>query len=189
MGTRRGERYIGPYEVLASHPVYENAWLKLREDRVKHRDGRESTFAVVAMRPGVTVLPMEKDGSVYLVREFRYAAAAATLEAVSGAIESGETPEQAGLREIAEEVGLVASEWVDMGIINPFTSLVHSPNHMFLARKLAHIRRSAQAGEHVEVVTMPFDDAYRAVLRGEISHGASCVLILKTWEFLQRQTR
>ena len=189
MGMRRGERYIGPYEILMSHPVYENGWLKLREDRVKHRDGQESTFAIVTMKPGVTVLPMEADGSVHLVREFRYAVAEATLEAVSGAIESGETPEQTGLREIGEEVGLVASEWVDMGVVNPFTSLVHSPNHMFLARKLSHIRRSPQAGERVEVVTMPFEDAYRAVLRGEITHGASCVVILKTWEFLQRQQR
>jgi ADP-ribose pyrophosphatase len=192
MGARRGERYIGPYEILMSHPVYENAWLKLREDRVKHRDGQESTFAIVTVTPGVTVLPMEADGGVYLVRGFKYAVAAATLEAVSGAIESGETPEQAGLREIGEEVGLVASEWVDMGVVNPFTGLVHSPNHLFLARKLSAIRRSGALpppGDRVEVVTMPFDDAYRAVLRGEITHGPSCVVILKTWELLQRQQR
>jgi ADP-ribose pyrophosphatase len=187
MGARRGERYIGPYEILMSHPVYENAWLKLREDRVKHRDGRESTFAIVAMKPGVTVLPMDKDGTVHLVREFRYAVGEATLEAVSGAIESGETPEQAGLREIGEEAGLVAAEWVDMVVINPFTALIHSPNHLFLARKLSRMNRTAQAGEQVDVVTMPYEEALRAVLRGEITHGASCVLILKTREFLERQ--
>jgi ADP-ribose pyrophosphatase len=192
MGARRGERYIGPYEILMSHPVYENAWLKLREDRVKHREGQESTFAIVTLKPGVTVLPMEADATVYLVREFRYAVAEATLEAVSGAIESGETPEQAGLREIGEEVGLVAAEWVDMGVVHPFTSLVHSPNHIFLARKLSPIRRAGALpppGGGVEIVTMPFDDAYRAVLRGEITHGASCVVILKTWELLQRKQR
>ncbi len=189
MGTRRGERYVGPYEILMSHPVYENVWLKLREDRVKHRNGHESTFGIVAMKPGVTVLPMDADGTVTLVREFKYALAETTLEAVSGAIESGETPEQAGLREIGEEAGLVAAEWVDMGVINPFTTLIHSPNHMFLARKLSPIRRTTTAGEVVEVVTMPFDDALQAVLRGQITHGASVAVILKTEIFVRRAPR
>jgi ADP-ribose pyrophosphatase len=189
MGARRGERYIGPYEILMSHPVYENAWLKLREDRVKHRNGQESTFGIVSTKPGVTVLPMDEDGTVSLVREFKYALGDTTLEAVSGAIESGETPEQAGLREIGEEVGLVAAEWVDMGVINPFTTLVHSPNHMFLARKLSPIRRSPQAGEQIEVVRMPFDDALQAVLRGQITHGASVAVILKTEIFVKRGAR
>jgi len=193
MGLRRGERYLGPYEILMSHPVHENPWLKLREDRVKARDGRESTFGVVTMRPGATVLPMEEDGRVHLVREFKYAVGEMTLEAVSGAIESGETPEQAGLRELGEEVGLTAGEWVDMGLINPFTTLVYSPNHMFLARKLSRVRSSAGwqrpplSREQIEVVTMPFDDAVQAVLRGQISHGASCVLILKAKLFLERR--
>ena len=109
MGARRGERYVGPYEVVMSHPVYENARLKLREDRVKRRDGRESTFGIVTINPGVTVLPMDQDGTVTLVREFKYAFGESTLEAVSGEIESGETPEQAGLREIGEEAWLVAT--------------------------------------------------------------------------------
>ncbi|MCJ7821864.1 MAG: NUDIX hydrolase, partial [Armatimonadetes bacterium] len=180
MGVRRGEKYVGPYEILMSRPVYENPWIKVREDQVRHRDGRESSFGVVAMKPGVTVLPMEEDANVYLVREFKYAVGEVMLEAVSGAIESGETPEQAGLREIGEEVGLVASEWLDMGLLNPFTTVVPSPNHMFLARKLSHLRRTKQANEQVEVVKMPFDDALQAVLRGQITHGASCVLVLKT---------
>ncbi len=189
MGARRGERYVGPYEIVMSHPVYENAWLKLREDRVKHRSGQESTFGVVSMKPGVTVLPMDEDGTVYLVREFKYALADTTLEAVSGGIESGETPEQAALREIGEEVGLVAAEWVDMGLINPFTTLVHSPNYMFLARKLSLNRRpgAQSAGERIEVVKMPFEDALQAVLRGQITHGASVALILKTEIFVRNK--
>lgn len=184
MTSRRGERYVGPYEVLMSRPVYENPWIRVREDQVRHRSGEEATYGVVAMKPGVTVLPMEDDGSVHLVREFKYAVGQSTLEAVSGAVESGETPEQAGLREIGEEVGLVASEWVDMGLVHPFTTVVASANHMFLARKLSRIRRQAQAREEIQTLKMPFEEALEAVLKGEIAHGASCVLILKTHLYL-----
>ena len=189
MGSRRGERYVGPYEIVMSRPVYENPWINVREDEVRHRSGEKAKFGVVDMKPGVTVLPMDEDGSVHLVKEFKYALGEVTLEAVSGAIESGETAEQAGLREIGEEVGLVATEWIDMGMINLFTTVVRSPNHMYLARKLSEIRRSPETKARIEMAKMPFDDALQAVLRGEITHGASCVVILKTQQFLNRPKR
>jgi ADP-ribose pyrophosphatase len=161
----------------------------VREDHVAHRDGEESTFGVVVMKPGVSVLPMDENGEVTLVREFKYAVGEATLEVVSGALESGESPETAALRELSEECGLTAAEWIDMGVLNPFTTIVNSPNHMFLARGLLKARRLPEASERIEVVRMPFDDALYAVLRGEITHGASCALILKTKFFLERGTK
>jgi len=191
MTTPSGGRYVGPYTILHSKPIYENQWLKLREDRVQRLGGEESMFGIVAMRPGVTVLAMEENNDVYLVREFKYAIGEETLEAVSGAIESGESPEIAGLRELSEETGLIASEWIDMGVVNPFTTVVNSPNHTFLARGLSRTRRAphAQSKEKLQVESMPFEDALRAVLRGGITHAASCVLILKTQLFLEKKGR
>ena len=193
MSASSSGRRVGPYDILHSKPIYENAWIKLREDRVSWRGGAEQVFGVVAMRPGVSVLPLEEDGSVYLVREFKYVIGEESLEVISGAMESGEKPEHTGLRELSEECGLIAAEWVDLGVVNPFTTIVHSPNHMFLARKLSKVSRAPGAGneggDRVSVVKMPFDDAYRAVLKGEITHGASCVLILKTREYLERKGR
>jgi ADP-ribose pyrophosphatase len=191
MTTPSGGRYVGPYTILHSKPIYENQWLKLREDRVQRTGGPETTFGVVAMRSGVTVLAIEENNDVYLVREFKYAIGEETLEAVSGGIESGESPEVAGLRELSEETGLIASEWIDMGVVNPFTTTVNSPNHTFLARGLSQTRKAPQApsGENTQVVKMPFEEAFRAVLRGGITHAASCVLILKTQLFLERKKR
>lgn len=183
---RRG-RYVGPYTILHSRPIYENPWIKVREDRVSRRAGEESVFGVVTMKPGVTVLPLEDNGDAHLVREFKYALADYSLEAVSGALEGGESPEQAGMRELAEECGLAAAEWVDLGLINPFTTVIHSPNHLFLARGLSPIRRVREPEEELEVVRMSFEDAFYAVLRGQITHGASCAVILKTKLFLERK--
>jgi len=189
MSSSPGGRYVGPYRMEHSRTVYENPWIKVREDRVVHRDGVEATFGVVVMRPGVSVLPMEGNGDVHLVREFKYALGEETLEAVSGGLEPGEDAERAGLRELQEECGLTAAEWTDMGVLNPFTGIIHSPNHMFLARGLSRSRQVRTAEEHLEVVTMSFEDALYAVLRGEITHGASCALILKTKFLLEREKR
>jgi ADP-ribose pyrophosphatase len=178
---------VGPYTILHSRPVYENPWLKVREDRVERLGGEEATFGVVTMKPGVTVLPMDDSGDVYLAREFKYGIGDSSLEGISGAVGSGETPEQAGLRELGEEAGLRAAEWVDMGLTNPFTTVVNSPNRMFLARKLSETRRKLDVAERIEIVKMPFDDALQAVLDGTITHGASCVVILKTHLYLDRK--
>jgi 8-oxo-dGTP pyrophosphatase MutT (NUDIX family) len=189
MGSQQGSRRVGPYDVLFSRPVYENPWIKVREDRTLGPTRQEVTFGVVSMKPGVTVLPLDEGGEVHLVREFKYGIGEETLEAVSGAIESGETPERAGLRELGEEVGLIASEWIDMGVLNPFTTVIHSPNHMFLARDLSPMRRPAEQQEGIEIVKMPFTEALQSVLDGIITHGASCVVILKTHLYLNRQLR
>ena len=189
MTSHQGARRVGPYTIIHSRPVYENPWIKVREDRTQDPSGREATFGVITIKPGVTLLPLDDAGDVYLVREFKYALGEPTLEAISGAIESGETPEQAGLRELGEEANLVASEWVDMGLVNPFTTIVSSPNHIFLARNLSHLRRSTSAPGHLEIVKLPFGDALQSVLDGAITHAATCVLILKTHLFLQRPSR
>ena len=80
MSSIPGGRYVGPYRVEHSKPIYENPWIKVREDRVVYRGGLESTFGVVVMRPGVSVLPLEEDGQVHLVREFKYALGEPSLE-------------------------------------------------------------------------------------------------------------
>ena len=189
MTTPSGARHVGPYDILHSRPVYENLRVKVREDKVRTGGGEEDTFSVITMRPGVTVLPMEGSGEVHLIREFKYALGEETLEAVSGAIESGETPEMAGLRELTEELNLIASEWVYMGVVNPFTNIVNAPNHLFLAQGLSSTRRAPQVEERLGPAKMPFEQAVRAVLQGQITHAASCVLILKAQVFLERKRR
>lgn len=189
MSSSPGGRYVGLYQVLHSRPIYENAWLKVREDQVRHRDGEEATFGLVTVRPSVSVLPMEENREVYLVREFKYALGVETLEVVSGALESGEDAEHAGLRELHEACGLTATEWLDLGVLHPGTALIHSPHQLFLARGLSKSRQLTKAKERLTVLTMPFEDALYAVLRGEITHGTSCTLILKTHFLLEREKK
>ncbi len=85
-----------------------------------------------------------------------------------------------------EEFGLTASSWKDLGVVDPFTTVVQSPNYLFLAQELRSGRTNADEGEEVRVVRMPFDEALRRVLECEITHSASCVVILKAARMLGR---
>jgi ADP-ribose pyrophosphatase len=81
-------RQHGPWMVKATTLTYHNAFIEVREDRVTQPDGQPGVCATVTMRPGVAVLPVDDDGRVYLVHQFRYALGRESLQVVSGALEA-----------------------------------------------------------------------------------------------------
>src|SRR5215831_8696618 len=93
-------RQHGPYTVLASEPRYRNRWIALREDRVIRPGGGDGLFGVVEMTSGSSVLAIDADDPVFLVREYKYAIGRDSLEVVSGAMDDGETPLAAAQREL-----------------------------------------------------------------------------------------
>jgi len=179
-------RERGPYKVLASEPRYRNRWMAVREDRVIRPGGTEGSFGVVEMVAGSSVLALDDQDRVHLVREFKYALGRDSLEVISGGIDEGETPLAAAQRELREEAGLVASAWQEMAAIDPFTTAIRCRNHLFLARGLSQTAAAPDDGEELTLVTLPFDQALQMVLAGEISHAASCILLLRTARLLGR---
>ena len=173
------ESFNGPYQVNSSKQVYKNPWIIVREDRVTHPGGTAGVFGVVEMKPGSTVLAIDDCQQVYFVREFKYAMQVESLELMSGGLDQAESPLQAAQRELQEELGLRAKDWIDLGVINPFTTVVKSPNYMFMASDLTNAPKSPDDSEQLEVVKIPFPDALEMVMAGKISHAASCVCLLK----------
>jgi ADP-ribose pyrophosphatase len=184
--THSPPRANGPYKVLSSEPRYRNRWMAVREDRVIRPGGSEGLFGVVEMIAGASVLAIDDAHNVHLVREFKYALGRDSLEVISGGIDEGETPLAAAQRELREEAGLVASEWQEMAAVDPFTTAIRCRNHLFLARGLSHTDTDPDDGEELSLVTLPFDAALQMVLAGEISHAASCILLLRAARLLGR---
>jgi ADP-ribose diphosphatase len=170
----------GAWTVLDSQRLYESPWISVREDRVIQPDGLVGTFGVVELTPGVSVLPVGDDGTVYLVRVFRYTLGRDSIEAVAGGIEDGESPEETARRELREEVGLEAEEIIPLGVADQLTENVVSPVHLFQARGLRFIEPQQEATEQISRVAVPLQQALEWVLDGTISHAASATLIFKT---------
>ena len=170
---------IGPFTLQSTKEVYRSPWLQLREDKVLRPDGAPGVFGVITMREGSSVLPLDDKGQVYLVREFKYGIGEYSLEVISGGFNKDETPLAAAQRELAEETGLSATDWIDLGCVHPFTTVVYSPNHVFLARGLQRGQDRPDPGEQLSVEKLPFSQALDLVMAGKIIHAASCVVILK----------
>ena len=92
---------------------------------------------------------------------------------------------EAGKRELQEELGITAGEWTDLGVCDPFTSVVVSPTRLFLARSLTFGPTAPEGTEQIRCRKIAFSQAVRMVHDSEITHAPSCVLILKTEALLR----
>lgn len=137
------------------------------------------------MKSGVSVLPLDEFGFVYLTDEFHYALEQDALEVVSGAIDHEETPLDAAKRELEEELGIRAEEWINLGEVNPFTTVIKSPATLFLAKKLQFTTSHQEGTENIKLVKLKLEEAVKMVMESKITHGPSCVLILKAKEYLK----
>ncbi|HYP52073.1 MAG TPA: NUDIX hydrolase [Pyrinomonadaceae bacterium] len=168
----------GPWTIKDSTQLYRDDFVEFYEDKVLKPDGEPSSYAVMRMKPGVSVLAVDADGTAYLTKQFRYAVGRESVEVVSGMIDEGERPEEAARRELREELGIEADEWVELGLIDAVTSQVFCPATVYLALGLKFGETERDASEEMETVKINFDEAVRAVMGGRITHGLSCALIL-----------
>lgn len=174
-----------PFVKLSSKLVYQNRWISVTEDAVIRPEGGNAIFGIIKMKAGSTILALDKNYNALLIREYKYAVERPSLELVSGGIESSETPLDAAKRELYEETGAYTDDWINLGKLDPFTTVVNSPNFMFLAKNaiFSDIYRPS-SDEPLERIIVPFKDVIEMVMKADITHGASCVAILKAARLL-----
>lgn len=175
----------GPWTIKETQSVFKNDFIEVFNDQVTQPDGKDGEYATVAMKSGVCTLAIDDESNVYLTRQFRYALGAESLEVIAGGIEEG-APLENARREAREELGIEAEEWISLGAAETDTSIVRSTAHFFVARKLKFTAPEREGTEALKPVKIKFDEAVQKVLRGEIKHALSCLLILKARLVLEK---
>jgi ADP-ribose pyrophosphatase len=178
----------GPWQIVESHLIYRDPWIDVRKDDVLRPDGQPGIHSVIRLKPGVTVLALDEAGAVYLTEEFHYAVGRVTLEAVSGGIDQGEDAPTTARRELREELGIAADDWLDLGSVDPFTTNVVSPTQLYLARRLTFLPSAPEGTERIRCVKLPLTEALAMVMDGRITHGPTCVAVLKASLLLGEQS-
>lgn len=138
-------------------------------------NGKPLQLEVVRHPGGATVVAINPQQEVCLLRQFRHAGGGWLWELPAGKLEPGESPQSTARRELAEEAGLAANDWQKLGECLTTPGFCDEIIHLYLARDLAAV--PAQPGEHelIEVHWLSFTAALDQVFSGEI-HDAKTML-------------
>ena len=164
---------------LSGEVKYRGVIVNIELDQVELSDGSKSRREVVRHPGGVTVLPLDRDSNVVMVRQWRYPMGQEVLELPAGKLEPGEDPAQAGLRELKEETGYTCTSYESLGKIYATPGYCSEVLHLFLARDLTPGETCPDEGELLNVVRYPFQEVVDMVLRDEIHDAKTVAAVLK----------
>ena len=158
-------------ETLGTRVVYGNRWMRVREDAIRRRDGSEDIYGVVEKPDFAVIVPVEDDGRIHLVQQYRYPVQARYWEFPQGAWEQtpGADPADVARGELQEETGLIAAQMVHAGHLFEAYGYSNQGYHLYVATGL---RRGKADLDHEEqdLVTrvFPLQEVERMMRDGEI---------------------
>ena len=161
-----------PYQVLGRTELFDSPWVRLREDRFRHRRGAEGRYVVCGFqRTACGVLALDELDRVVLVGQWRYPLEAYSWELPEGGGEAHESPFDAIRRELEEEAGLTAGVWEPLLFLHNSNSSTDEETFLFLARDLAELPGGsrAEADEELMLRREPFAQCLARAQSGEIT--------------------
>jgi ADP-ribose pyrophosphatase len=164
--------------------VFDGNLLKVHRDTVRLPDGSLGEREYIKHPGAVAIVALFDDGAVLLERQFRYPARQEFIEIPAGKLEPGEPPLDTAKRELLEETGYAAGEWTRLGAINTAIGYADEQIGLFLARDLTLRTQKLDAGEFLEVLRVPFDEAIAMIGDGRITDSKTIAGLLWAKTFL-----
>lgn len=166
-------------ELIRTETIYKGNYVQVEERVVRLPNGRETVREIVRPPNAVGVIPIDPDGTVHLVRQYRQAIGEITLEIPAGIVDPGESKETAARRECEEETGMRPGkmEW----LFRYYHSVGFSTGYIevFLGKDLqTRDGKHQEEGEFIERVLMPFDELYQMAVKGEIIDSKTLLAVL-----------
>jgi ADP-ribose pyrophosphatase len=166
-------------KVLERRPVFDGRIVKLSLDRVLLPNGRECDFEMIRHPGAAAVVPLDDEGNVLLVRQYRYPASGWLLEVPAGKLDRAEPPEECATREVREETGYRPGRLVSLGWIHTTPGFTDERIWLYLATGLEPSRQELQDDEVLKVEKVRFEDAVSMAVQGEITDGKSICALLR----------
>ncbi len=172
--------YKNPWQTLSTELIYENPWIRVREDQVIRPDGLPGIYGVIETRVATGVIPITPEREVYLVGQWRYPFHAYSWEIVEGGTDPGEDPDDCIKRELIEEAGLIANSWQRLGgdlhLSNSFSNEV---GKLYLAQDLTQGEAQPEGTEDLQIKKLPLAEACAMADRGEITDAMSVIGLMR----------
>lgn len=148
-------------------------------DEVVLPNGTKTELEVVHHPGGAAVVAVDRSDRVCLLRQYRYVAGGWIWELPAGKLEPREPPLETARRELIEEAGVEAGRWSSLGTYLSSPGVFSEVLHLYLALDLAPAAAAPESNEVFEVHWVPFADACRRALEGDIRDGKTMIGLLR----------
>lgn len=174
---------LKPWKVLSSRYIHP----RFRLDDVELPNGHALEAIAFEFRAWANVLALTLQNEVVLIRQYRHGVQDFLWEIPGGVVEDGEAPLEGVRRELLEETGYTASEFIQVGQMYPNPALQTNTMYSFLALGAEKVAdQSLDAGEDIEVHLVPLDELVAMARRGDFPHALQVAVLFQVLAYLDR---
>ncbi len=165
------KRIVRPWRRSGTREVYRHPLFHLEEQDLVAENGDSRSAVVLHPTDWINVIPLDAAGRIPMVRQWRFGTGQASLEIPGGMVDEGEDHGTAARRELLEETGYRASEWIRLGTVEPNPAIQSNRCSSWLARGLDRVGVPEGDGEEeIELVWIALDSVPERIAKGEICH-------------------
>jgi len=175
-----------PWKINSTKSYYDSPWISLVEHQVTRPKGDPGIYVVAHFKHrAICVLPLDEDYNTWIVGQFRLPVDEYSWEIPEGGGPLEEAPLEAAKRELMEECGIKAEEWMKIGECYLSNAGTDERAILFVAKKLSFHQSNPEPTEVLEVKKLPFEELVQKVMRGEIMDAPTIIAVLKAKLLMQ----
>ena len=184
------QQKIGPWTRVSSELVYENPWISVNHDEVIRPDQKTGIYGRIHFKmSAVGVVAFRNDGCIALVGQHRYPLDIYSWELPEGGCDSGEDELIAIQRELSEETGVVAQDWVCLlPRFHLSNSVTDEFGSLWLAKNISEGSAHPEGCEELNVKWVPFEEALMMISQGEITDAITIMSLLLAQDYIKKNT-
>lgn len=172
---------------ISGERVFDGKILHVGIDTVELPNGNRSTREYIRHVGAVAILPLADNGDVVMERQFRYPVGEVVYELPAGKLDSKNEPHlEAAMRELSEETGLIADEWIYLGKFYPAAAYTDEILHLYIAKGLHEGDVHPDEDEFVITERIPLDELAMLVAEGKVPDAKTQTLVMRAVYMKQR---
>jgi len=173
------------FEVMHTETAFRGRAFDVRQDQVSLPDGNQARLDVIVHNESVVMIPLDADGLIWFIRQYRHPALMELLELPAGVMEAGEQPEYSAGREIREEIGMAAGKLRKLGAFFLAPGYSTELMHVYLATGLNEDPLQPDRDEFIRVEKISVQEAYRLAESSQIQDAKTLAALLLARPYLE----